>query len=382
VIEKRTLKNGRRVYRVRWRDAGRGSPEHVRSFDRHEDAVRFETDIRRRKQLGQLADLETGREALDEWAREWFRSYAQPNLAGHTLAYYARAWDKHVLPRLGEYELRRITPAVIAAFVDELRHAGVGDPTVRKVLSLVQSVLSRAVVLGKIRANPVAAVRKPAQARRRAVRPLTPAMVEQLRKRMPTERDATLVSTLAYAGLRPGEALALTWADIGKRTILVERSVALGKVKETKTRKPRSVRLLAPLRSDLKVLRMQLGRPDDGELVFSRPDGEPWLDTDWRNWRNRVFQPAAKAAGLGAIRPYDLRHSFVSLLIAERRTIIDVARQAGHSPTMALNTYGHVFDELEGTEPASAEELIRAARATQVRPPHRSVGSQANENPA
>ena len=56
--------------------------------------------------------------------------------------------------------------------------------------------------------------------------------------------------------LRPGEALALTWGDVGERTILVERSVALGELKETKTRTTRSVRLLAPLRNDLKALRM------------------------------------------------------------------------------------------------------------------------------
>ena len=382
VIEKRTLKNGRNVYRVRWRDAGRGSGEHVRSFDRQKDAVTFETDIRRRKQLGELAEMENGRETLDEWAREWWLSYAEPNLAANTLVYYAGAWDKHILSRLGEYELRRITPAVIAEFADELRNDGVGAPTIRKVLSLLQGILGRAVVVGRIKSNPVAAVRKPAQARSRAVRPLTPTMVEKLRRRMPTDRDATLVSVLAYAGLRPGEALALTWADVGKRTILVERSVALGEVKETKTGKSRSVRLLTPLRSDLKKLRMRLGRPGDEELVFPRPDGEPWLDTDWRNWRERVFQPQAKAAGLGVIRPYDLRHSFVSLLIAERRTIIDVARQAGHSPTMALNTYGHVFDELEGTKPASAEELIRKARVSQVRPQRRAVSSKENKNRA
>ena len=121
---------------------------------------------------------ETGRQTLDEWAREWFRTYARPNLAGHTLVYYARAWDKHVLPRLGEYQLRRITPAVIAEFADELRRDGVGDATVRKVLSLVQGVLGRAVVLGRIRANPVVPIRKPVQGRRRAVRPLTPTKVD------------------------------------------------------------------------------------------------------------------------------------------------------------------------------------------------------------
>src|SRR5205809_1457868 len=73
VIEKRTLKNGRRVYRVRWREAGRGSREHTRSFDRREDAVRFETDLRRRKQLGELAVSDAGNETLDAWAREWLR---------------------------------------------------------------------------------------------------------------------------------------------------------------------------------------------------------------------------------------------------------------------------------------------------------------------
>jgi hypothetical protein len=41
------------------------------------------------------------------------------------------------LPRLGELELRQLTPAVIAGFADELRRDGAGDPTVRKVLSLL-----------------------------------------------------------------------------------------------------------------------------------------------------------------------------------------------------------------------------------------------------
>ncbi len=39
----------------------------------------------------------------------------------------------------------------------------------------------------------------------------------------------------------------------------------------------------------------------------------------------------------------------------EGASIVEVARQAGHSPTMTLDTYGHVFAELEGAEKVSAE---------------------------
>ena len=52
----------------------------------------------------------------------------------------------------------------------------------------------------------------------------------------------------------------------------------------------------------------------------------------------------------------------MSLLIAEGRSIVEVARQAGHSATMSLDTYGHVFDELDGAEKMNAEEAIWAAR--------------------
>jgi integrase len=198
------------------------------------------------------------------------------------------------------------------------------------------------------------------------VKPIAPVTVEEIRRLLLARRrlrDATLVSVLAYAGLRPGEALALRWGDIGERTILVDRAVALGDVKGTKTGRRRSVRLLAPLAADLAEWRLASRRPDETALVFPRKDGRVWTDEDWRNWRQRVFAPVATAAGLDRFRPYDLRHSFVSLLFAEGRTVIEVARQAGHSPTMALATYGHVIEELEGAERRPAENVIREARA-------------------
>jgi integrase len=79
--------------------------------------------------------------------------------------------------------------------------------------------------MGGIASNPVSAVRKPPAGRSRAVTPLSPETVEGMRDwllRRGLVRDPTLLSVLAYAGLRPGEALALTWAHVRGRTILVE----------------------------------------------------------------------------------------------------------------------------------------------------------------
>jgi integrase len=226
-------------------------------------------------------------------------------------------------------------------------------------------VLQRAVEWGRIPANPAKAVRKPAANRIRAVRPLSPLTVEQIRSELVAagrQADAVLVSLLAYSGLRPGEALALTWEHVRDRTLLIERSNSDGEAKSTKTGQRRTVRLLRPLATDLAEWRLASGRRAQTGLVFPKGKGGPWRETDWRNWRKRVYQPAARACGVSGSRPYDLRHSFCSLLIYEGASVVEVARQLGHSPTMTLDTYGHVFEEFEGSERVSAEEQIRRAR--------------------
>jgi integrase len=61
-------------------------------------------------------------------------------------------------------------------------------------------------------------------------------------------------------------------------------------------------------------------------------------------------------------RPYDLRHSFASLLLHEGRSVIYVARQLGHDARLTLTRYGHVIDELEDAPRLEAEAAIANAR--------------------
>ena len=62
-------------------------------------------------------------------------------------------------------------------------------------------------------------------------------------------------------------------------------------------------------------------------------------------------------------RPYDLRHSFASLLIHEGRSVIYVARQLGHDARLTLSRYGHVMDEFEDTPRLEAQTAIANARS-------------------
>jgi hypothetical protein len=98
-----------------------------------------------------------------------------------------------------------------------------------------------------------------------------------------------------------------------------------------------------------------------------------------------VFDPVVKAVGLDEARPYDLRHSFVSLLIHEGRTVVEVAAQAGHAPTMTLSTYAHVIAELEGAERVPAETQVLNARRECVPvsyPPTKDSAERTQETPA
>jgi site-specific recombinase XerD len=103
-------------------------------------------------------------------------------------------------------------------------------------------------------------------------------------------------------------------------------------VHASKTERPRTIKLLAPLAQDLAEWRLASGRPDQTALIFPTHDGDDWKLHDWQNWRRRIYQPAAKKAGVtGDLRVYRLRGSFVSLLLWEGRTLTYVADQAGHS---------------------------------------------------
>ena len=270
---------------VRYREGGRNRS---RTFDRRRDAERFDAEVARRRQLGALASLDAGRETLDEFVTgTWAPTYAV-TLAPKTRQHYANLYDFHISPELGSVR-RELRAERIARWQAERLAAGAGPVAVRQALDLLSSLLQRAVEGERIPSNPVRLVRRAPRPRREEVRPLAPATVEAMRAAA-SLRDATLLSVLAYAGLRPSEALALHWTDVRAQTLLVQRALSLGEDADTKTRQHRTVRLLAPLREDLALWR----RSTSGNaLVFPGHDDDACSLPAYQSWRRRAFPSRA-----------------------------------------------------------------------------------------
>lgn len=355
------------VYRVRWKDPATGR-RLVETLDSPQDALDFQAHLRLARRRGVLGELDQGRETLTEFAAEWWDRYARHNLDQATRKTYASIWNRHLLPRVGHLQLRQITPAVVGQLKSDLQGDHVGPATIRKAMSLLQAMLREAVAWDRLRLNPVKQVRKPRAPRQRAVVALSPAQVETLRAAMPSFRDQAIVSVLAYAGLRPEDMLALEVRHVGRAALLIEQKNVDGRIVagQKTDRPPRSIDLLAPLRQDIAEYLLTIGRRTPKALLFPRPDGGPWRDHDYRNWRKRVFKPAVERAGLDITRPYDLRHSFASLLIHEGRlSLAEIADQLGNSVATLSDVYAHVIADMKGQQRVPADDEILAARTTQ-----------------
>ncbi len=160
-----------------------------------------------------------------------------------------------------------------------------------------------------------------------------------------------LIYTLAYTGIRIGEASALRVRNIDllrKRILVTEAASEVDGVRivgDTKTRQKRQVAVPRFLAEILSEHLATFSTPADGDaLVFRSEAGTPIGQHAFR----RTFRRACARAGLSpAPRVHDLRHTAASLAIAAGAHPKLIQDMLGHSSvTTTMNVYGHLFDSL------------------------------------
>lgn len=136
--------------------------------------------------------------------------------------------------------LAAITPLDIDTFAHDLAASGRAPSTVANILAPLRALLADAYRKGLIRSNPAAGMRLPTGPRANAPGRDKALTADQLRAVIEATPESwkLFVRFLAHTGLRIGECVALTWADIdlGKKHVHVSRRIYRGQVDTPKSR--------------------------------------------------------------------------------------------------------------------------------------------------
>ncbi len=165
-----------------------------------------------------------------------------------------------------------------------------------------------------------------------------------------------LFTVLAFTGLRIGEGLGLTWADVDFDDAMLtvhQQLTRYGTLGPLKTEHGRREVMLAP--AVVRLLRERwLESPAKGpdDYVFRNRAGRP---LDYRKV-GEAFRTALRRSGVradGRLSLHSLRHGYASLLIGAGQDVVFVSRQLGHAnPAITLRVYAHEFGRREHGERA------------------------------
>lgn len=272
------------------------------------------------------------------WCAEWWKTR---NVEASTMGSDVGRRDNHLLPRWAAVALVDITRHDVKVWTAELAQSGLSPSTVVKIAGMLAASLEGAVDAEILRSNPAAKLKLP--------HPQTGA--ERYLERDEFEVIAVhlkgpwlqMALLLVGTGMRFGEAAGLHMSSVSPGWVRVADvwDRAAGSIRAyPKSKRQRDV----PLPDWV-----DLGKGNEGacgtehrgchsRLAVPSTAGTP-LDID--NFRKR-WDSACKAAGVGLVRPHDLRHTYASWLLQNGVSLAEVGRLLGHISPATTARYAHL----------------------------------------
>ena len=342
-----------------------------RGTDRKERAKTFERKVDAEQWLSrQMSDISRGTWLDPAGAQltfaEWWPTYNEQAGKRESTAYRDQgAADNWLLPRLGQRRLGEITPQIARQVVTDMQDAGLAPSTVRTYYGVLQGAMTAAVAMDLIGRSPCRGIKISGE-RREEPKFLTIDELAHLADSIDPNYRAMVVLA-GVVGLRFGECAGLRVGKINffKRTVTVSEIVNEVGSKlvfgEPKTKS--SKRTVSFPKEVGDVLAAHLSerapvQPDD--LVFVSPTGHP---VRRKHFRNRVWLPAVKKAGVEDLTFHGLRHSAVGYLIELGTHPRVIQKRMGHSSIRTtMDIYGSVLDHVDEEVTDGLGDLISKRR--------------------
>lgn len=296
---------------------------------------------------------------VSEWADKWLSTYAS---GGYSSQENHKANVKKIKEHFGRTKLADVKQYHIKEFARKYENHS--KSFVSKLRYDTQNIFKTARQNHLLTANPCEDVKweNAGEGSHRAI--------EEWERKLITDywfvsNAGTWAMLMLYAGMRPGEALSLKWKHITKDSIIItdarhfENDQPVFTDGKTKTKAgQRIVPMVPPLRPLLAI------RGDDEELVCKSATGKPITKSaytkNWKSFMNHLENvyngrgPDAKGVRkdiidtwktLPEVHPYDLRHSYCSMLYDAGVDVKTAQYLMGHATLeVTLKIYTHLSE--------------------------------------
>lgn len=305
----------------------------------------------------------TGAEYMEDrlfgdFAIEWYNIHKKPEIKERQQGAYRSMLNKHVLPFLGDRNLRAISATDLQALVN--RFAGSSKSQITMVLSVLKGVFGHAKRIGILTRSPAEDLMRPIATPPEERRALTEDERAVIVRTAHEHPEGAYLALLYYTGMRPGEARGLQWGDIdfARNVIHVQRDMddrtnALGDLKT-----PAANRYI-PLVSDLREYLLPLRGLPTAPVAPDTRGKHLGHASALRRWI-RLMQYAGYVEPIEpgttrypkedirgrlrpTIQPYIMRHNYITMCWERGIDVQLVAKIVGHADVaVTMRTYTHL----------------------------------------
>ena len=292
---------------------------------------------------------------VGEWLRLWYELYAKPNIRSTTADSYRLGIEKHVIPRIGDLKLNKLTSREIQKMYKDLQEngrlrksqkskkPGLSNSTVRGIHMMLHNALDRAVKERLILRNPTENCIIP-KIQKQEMKILHPEDMKAYLEAAEKRGVLPMFYLELVTGLRKGEITALLWSDLDtqNKTISVSKQYIKNPNGELTLSRPKtetSVRKVSIPQEAVDLLIAEHGKHPENPYMFPSPaTGEMYYPDSIVNLHKKIL----KDAGLPHIRFHDLRHTFATLALQNGVDVKTVSSMLGHYDAgFTLRTYTH-----------------------------------------
>lgn len=302
----------------------------------------------------------------------WLDTYA-PTVKSQTLKGTKTILRAHILPRLGNSRLDKLTTASMQHFTNQIAKTGLIH--YRTVLSLNRRILQYAVALQLIPFNPARdnIVPKVRRTPKEKAKHFTNDQLRQFLDYLDNLDNSykanfcrVLYRFLLATGCRIGEAIALEWSDIDLEASTVSISktynVHIDGITSTKTES--GTRTISIDAQTVRMLKLYKARQWQAMTEISSPNGSivfasPLTKYHARNNLQRLLDGHLERAGLPRFTFHAFRHTHASLLLNAGISYKELQYRLGHANiAMTLDIYSHLSPDREKTAVSYFEKAV------------------------